>query len=85
MAEYKVLIKSSAIKELKRIPKKDLSKITEKIQNLSNDPRPPGCEKLTARNVYRIRYGIYRIVYMIEDDNLIIFVIKVGHRREIYR
>ena len=85
MAIYKVLIKPSAIKELNKIPKKELLKITDRIQTLSKDPRPTGCEKLTAQNAYRIRQVSYRIIYTIEDDKLIIVVIKVGHRREVYR
>lgn len=85
MANYKVLIKPSAIKELNKIPKKDISKITDRIQALSIDPRPPGCEKLFSQNAYRIRQGVYRIVYSIEDDNLIIVVIKIGHRRDVYK
>jgi mRNA interferase RelE/StbE len=85
VANYKVLIKPSAIKELNKIPKKDLSKITARIQALTNDPCPPGCEKLSAQNAYRIRQGVYRIVYSIEDDNLIIVVIKIGHRRDVYK
>ena len=85
MANYKLLIKPSAIKELNKVPKKELSKITNKIQSLSKDPRPSGCEKLAAQNAYRIRQGSYRIIYTIEDDNLIILVIKIGHRRDVYR
>jgi len=85
VANYKVLIKPSAIKELNKIPKKNISKITDRIQALSINPRPPGCEKLSAQNAYRIRQGIYRIVYSIEDDNLIIVVIKIGHRRDVYK
>ena len=85
MVNYKVLIKPSAIKELNKIPKKDISKITDRIQALAIDPRPSGCEKLTAQNAYRIRQGVYRIVYSIEDDSLIIVVIKIGHRRNVYK
>ena len=85
MANYKVLIKPSAVKELKKIPKKQLQKITERIQALSTDPRPLGFEKLAAQNAYRIRQGTYRIIYTIIDDQLIILIIKVGHRRDIYR
>jgi mRNA interferase RelE/StbE len=85
VANYKVLIKTSAVKELKKIPKKQLQKITERIQTLSTDPRPPGCEKLASQNAYRIRQGTYRIIYTIEDDQLIVLIIKVGHRRDIYR
>jgi mRNA interferase RelE/StbE len=85
VANYKVLIKPSAIKELNKIPKKNLSKITDRIQALAIDPCPPGYEKLSAQNTYRIRQGIYRIAYSIEDDNLIIVVIKTGHRRDVYK
>ena len=85
MANYKILIKPSAVKELNKIPKKELSKITGRINSLSIDPRPSGCEKLAAQNAYRIRQGSYRIIYTIEDDKLIILVIKVGHRRDVYR
>ena len=85
MVNYNILIKPSAVKELKKIPKKELKKITERIQALSSDPRPPGSEKLAAQNAYRIRQGTYRIIYTIEDDQLIILIIKVGHRRDIYR
>jgi mRNA interferase RelE/StbE len=81
VANYKILIKPSAVKELNKIPKKELYKITEKIKSLSDDPRPFGCEKLAAQNAYRIRQGSYRVIYTIEDDKLIVFVIKVGHRR----
>jgi mRNA interferase RelE/StbE len=75
VANYNILIKPSAVKELNKIPKKDLSKITEKIQSLSNDPPPLGYEKLAAQNAYRIRQGSYRFIYTIEDDRLIILVI----------
>jgi len=85
VANYKILIKPSAIKELNKIPKKELPKITDKIQALSKDPRSPGYEKLAAQNVYRIRQDSYRIIYEIEDDKLIIIVIKVDHRRDVYR
>ena len=83
VADYKVLIKPSAVKELNSIPKKQLQKITEKIEALAFNPRPPGCEKLAAQNAYRIRQGSYRIVYTIEDDQLVILVIKIGHRRDV--
>jgi mRNA interferase RelE/StbE len=85
VADYKILIKPSAVKELNKIPKKDLRKITEKINSLAEDPRPIGCEKLSAQEAYRIRQGLYRIIYTIEDDKLIILVIKIGHRRDVYR
>ena len=85
MASYKILIKASAVKELKKIPKKNLSKVTERINSLAIDPSPPGCEKLTVQNAYRLRQGSYRIIYTIDDEILVILVIKVGHRRDIYK
>jgi len=85
VANYKILIKSSAAKELARLPKNDVQRITSKIRALSTDPRPHGCEKLSAQERYRIRQGIYRIVYSIEDDKLIIYVIKIAHRSEVYK
>lgn len=85
MAGYKVFIKKSAAKELEEIPKRDLKKIVEKIAALADDPRPPGAEKLSAQERYRIRQGDYRIVYAIEDTILTVWVVRVGHRREVYR
>lgn len=84
MANYKILIKASAVKEIKKFPKKDLQRIVDKIQTLSLDPRSTGCEKLSGDDKFRIRQGNYRIIYLIEDDRLIIIVIKVGHRRDVY-
>ena len=86
MALYELLIKPSAVKELKAIKtKKDRRRITRKIQSLAEQPRPPGCKKLSGRNLYRIRQGNYRVVYEIQDSQLIVYVIKIGDRREIYR
>jgi mRNA interferase RelE/StbE len=84
VANYKILIKSSAVKELAKLLKKDIQRIISKIKGLSTDPRPHGCEKLSAQERYRIRQGNYRIVYSIEDDKLIVFVIKIVHRSEVY-
>lgn len=85
MAEYKVFIKKSAAKEIESLPKKELVRVLERIYALRNDPRPLGCEKLCDSELYRIRQGCYRIVYSIEDEVLTVWVVKVGHRREIYR
>ena len=85
MESYKIEIKKSAAKELSRLQKKDLTKIVEKIQQLSGNPRPEGCKKLTGDEKYRIRIGNYRVLYSIEDDVLIVYVVKVGHRKEIYK
>jgi mRNA interferase RelE/StbE len=85
MEKYRIEIKKSAVKELNSIPRKDLQKVIIKIKSLSSDPRPRGCIKLTNREDYRIRVGSYRIIYSINDDILIIIIIKIGHRKEIYR
>ena len=85
MAEYKIFFKKSVEKDFKIIPKKDLKKILDRIETLSENPRPPGCEKLTGEQRYRLRQGRYRILYSIQDDELTVWVVKVGHRRDIYR
>lgn len=80
MEQYNVLIKPSAVKEIKAIPtKKDRTAIAQKIKNLSSDPRPHGCQKLTGNNRYRIRQGHYRILYSIEDKELIAsLIVSIG-------
>ena len=85
MAEYKVFIKRSAAKEIEPLPRKELIKVLERIDSLRQDPRPHGCEKLADLELYRIRQGCYRIVYSIEDEVLTVWVVKVGHRSEVYR
>ena len=85
MAEYKIFFKKSVEKDFNSIPKKDLIKILGRIQALAEDPRPPGCEKLTGQQRYRLRQGRYRILYSIQDDELTVWVVKVGHRKDIYR
>ncbi len=85
MAEYEIYFKESVWKELKKVPKNDLKKILSRIENLGSDPRPKGSEKLTDHELYRVRQGIYRIVYSIQDNELTIWIIKVGHRKNVYR
>jgi mRNA interferase RelE/StbE len=85
MGKYKIVMKQSAVKELNKIPAKDLKKIASKIESLSTNPRPMGCEKLSALERYRIRQGNYRILYSIEDDILTVYVVKIGRRKDIYR
>ena len=85
MARYRIEVKKSAVKELSQIPKKDLVKIVKKINSLADNPGPNGSKKLSREDKYRIRYGNYRILYLIKDDLLIICVIKVAHRKDIYR
>jgi len=85
MAAYKVFFKKSVQKDFDSIPKKDLKKILNRIAGLAENPRPAGCEKLTGKERYRLRQGRYRIVYSIQDDELTVWVVKVGHRKDIYR
>jgi mRNA interferase RelE/StbE len=86
VAQYKVLIKTSAAKEIKVISnKKDRQRIVRRIQQLGENPRPPGSQKLSGRERFRVRQGQYRIVYGIEDNILIVYIVKVGHRKDVYR
>ena len=85
MASSRLLIKPAAAKELEAIPRKDRLRLVTRLKQLSSDPRPPGCEKLSGHDLYRIRQGNYRILYSIEDDALMILVIRIGHRREVFR
>ena len=86
MGKYKVLIKPSAIKELENIPrKKDRQRIVERISALADDPRPHGSQKLSGKDRFRLRQGSYRIIYAIEDDALVVYVVKIGHRKDVYR
>jgi len=85
MANYRILVRPSAYRELKKIPKADLVSITRKIDSLSQNPRPQGSEKLSGKELYRIRQGDYRILFSISDRELKIRIEKIGHRKEIYR
>lgn len=86
MARFEVFIKSSAVKEIEAIPrKKDRQRIVLSIRKLGEDPRPPGCQKLSGRDRYRIRRGSYRVIYSVEDQKLAVYVVKVGHRKDVYR
>ncbi len=85
MAEYKVFFKAPVEKELKAIPKKDTVKIMRQIASLSINPRPPGCEKLTGQEKYRVRQGMHRIVYSIQDFELTVWIVRVANRKDVYR
>lgn len=84
MAQYKVFFKKSVERDFKFIPKKELLRILSKIESLQDNPRPVGSQKLTGQERYRLRQGRYRIVYSIQDYELTVWVVKVGHRKEIY-
>lgn len=87
MAKYRVLIKPSAAKEIEAVDqKKDRQCIVAGIRLLADDPRPPGCEKLAGEDDwYRIRVGRYRVIYAVGDAQLVVFVVRVGHRKGVYR
>ena len=85
MAAYSLFFKESVRKDFEGIPKKDLRKSLTRIKSLAADPRPPGSEKLTGQHRYRLRHGRYRIVYAIQDEDRSVTVVKVGHRKDIYR
>ena len=86
MARYSLRIKKSARKELESITTKaDRRRIIRRIESLADNPRPPGALKLSGLKRYRIRQGRYRILYTIEDTVLIIHVIKIGDRKDVYR
>jgi len=85
VASYKLLIKPSAAKELEALPTKDRRKVITKIEALANEPRPHGCEKLSGQEQYRVRQGDYRVVYGIDDAAQTVLIVKVGHRRDVYR
>jgi mRNA interferase RelE/StbE len=85
VGSYKVLIKPSAVKEIEGIPQRDRQRIVARIQGLSTNPRPPGCEKLSGQDKFRLRQGAYRIVYSVNDDEFSLLIVKVGHRKEVYR
>ena len=82
---YSLVIKKSAERELRALPKADVRRITGRIRSLAPNPRPPGNEKLSGQERYRIRQGDYRIVYAVDDDRRSVEVVKIGHRREVYR
>ena len=83
---YKVAILPAALLQLAGLPRPDQKRVANKIDRLSTDPRPPGAQKLqTDRDLYRLRVGKYRVIYAVEDVRLTVLVVRVGHRREVYR
>ena len=87
MASYRVLIKSSAAGEIEAVDqKKDRQRIVASIRSLADDPRPSGCEKLAGEgDRYRIRVGRYRVIYSVGDEELLVVVVRAGHRKDVYR
>jgi mRNA interferase RelE/StbE len=85
MANYDIRFRKSVFKDLQPIPRKDVERILSAIRGLAVNPRPPQSQKLSGSEKYRLRSGNYRILYEIEDDVLVVCVVKVGHRKDIYR
>ena len=85
MASFKVTVKQAVAKDLRRIPKKEVARILKRIEALTVEPRPPGAEKLSGQEKYRLRQGVYRIIYEIKEEELVVVVVKVGHRRDVYK
>jgi len=85
MASYEVRFRTSVRKDLDPIPKRDVRRIIAAIAALADEPRPPQSEKLSGSEKYRLRCGVYRVLYEIHDDILVVCAVKVGHRRDVYR
>lgn len=85
MANYKLVFKKSVSKDLRSIPNKDVARILQRVEALQDDPRPVGSEKLSGQERYRIRQGVYRIIYEVVDNLLVVTVVKIGHRKHIYK
>ncbi len=85
MASYELVFRKSVAKDLRRVPNDDVARILKRIRALADDPRPAGCEKLSGLERYRIRQGVYRIVYEVLDHKLVVLVVKIAHRRDVYR
>jgi mRNA interferase RelE/StbE len=85
MASYSVDFSASVRKDFRKIPEADADRILRTIQDLAVTPRPPGSKKLKGEELYRIRIGMYRVVYEIEDQRLVVFIVRVKHRKEAYR
>ena len=85
MANYSVLIKPSAARQIEALPSKDRKNIAAKIHGLATQPRPLGTKKLSGQQKYRLRQGNYRILYLVDDEQAIVVVVRIAHRREAYR
>jgi len=82
---YKIELRRKAQRSLDRLPKGDFDAVLDAVTGLANSPRPKGVEKIKSAGLWRIRQGDYRIVYSIDDNHKIVTILRIGHRREIYR
>lgn len=85
MANYRLVFKESVSKDLRPVPNKDLARLLRRMRALQEDPRPAGSEKLSGQERYRVRQGVYRIIYEVADELLVVTVVKVGHRKHVYK
>jgi len=85
VATYSVRIKRSAEKEIAALPLATRRRVVERISALADDPRPPGCRRLSGSDKYRMRQGAYRVVYTVNDDRVVVEVVRVAHRSDVYR
>ena len=84
MAKFRITFKKSVAKDLRSIPPADVKRILQRIEILAENPRGEGCVKLSAQERYRVRQGVYRVVYEIRDESLVVLVVKVAHRSVVY-
>ena len=82
---YRIILRPSAARQARRLPRRDYERIAKAIDTLAEDPRPHGIEKLQGASLWRLRIGDYRVIYAIDDEQMLITVVRIGHRREIYR
>jgi len=85
MAKFKITFKKSVAKDLRSIPPADVKRILQRIEMLAENPRGEGCVKLSAQERYRVRQGVYRVVYEIRDESLVVLVVKIAHRSAVYK
>jgi mRNA interferase RelE/StbE len=85
MASYKIVFKSSVKKDVRDIPRLDVTRILNAIDNLATDPRPQNAKSLTGRDELRLRVGKYRVIYIVKEDEVEILAIKIGYRGGVYR
>ncbi|MDF1623507.1 MAG: type II toxin-antitoxin system RelE/ParE family toxin [Pseudohongiella nitratireducens] len=85
MAKYKLVFKKSVAKDLRSIPNKDVARILQRTRKLQENPLPVDSEKLSGQERYRIRQGFYRIIYELKDELLVVTVVKVAHRKHVYK
>ena len=86
MTGYRIEVSATAEKQIRKLARSDQIRVLRAIQALSKEPRPPGTRKLRGyADVFRVRIGTYRIIYSLEQDRLLIIILKVGHRRDVYR